>query len=92
MPYPPKKDRVDIDAVLSGLRFTEAPKLAYALVRLCVKYIKARQALGYPLNWAERMGVEMVMDDVKQEWHRRVVVPHHDAKKEENGDIFDDLA
>lgn len=88
MPYIPSQKRPWIDEHVSFLADNlESPgELNYAITRLLVRYLH-----GLGLSYTDASAALGVVSDVRDEFYRRVVAPYEDAKRYENGDVYDEL-
>ncbi len=84
MPYIKPERRAALDAYINtlGMGIGDAGELNYAITMLLHKYLGYTGVYYYTLN--EVMGV---LECVKQEFYRRVVVPYEEEKIKLNGDI-----
>ena len=90
MPYIPKSQRPQYNAVLALLRgnkdvFTCVGELNYLITKICNIYLKKKGISYTSLN--EVIGV---LECVKLELTRRKVVPYEKEKMETNGDVEDE--
>lgn len=87
MPYIDQKTRMDIDPVLNPLinklqlRGIEVGVLNYVITRIIACFL-------VKLSYAKLNNIIGVLECVKLELSRRVLAPHEDKKKEENGDVY----
>lgn len=84
MPYIKKYERLAFDKALKeiGPHTTTVGELNYCITVLIHEYVKAHGVSYSTMN--DCIGV---LDAVKMEFNRRVVVPYEDQKIEDNGDI-----
>lgn len=84
MPYIEKGQRTFVDAYLRQVEaisvLTEG-ELNYLLTRIV-------DAWARPLKYERIARVTGVLENVKQEFYRRVAVPYEDKKLRENGDVY----
>lgn len=87
MPYIDPAARSELDPDVGGYRWREpegAGELNYVITKLVVAYIERRGDVRY-----ERIAeVTGVLENVKQEFYRRVAAPYEDKKIVENGDTY----
>lgn len=85
MPYidPDKRARLDFDAMRGRIRPNDVGELNFVLTSICCNYLHDEGKTYEVLN--EIIGV---LECVKQEFYRRVVVPYEANKKELNGDVY----
>jgi len=96
MPYIEKKARVLYDGLLCALinmlrtkvysqgfykQDADIGHLNYCITKLITKAIE-------PKSYADMNEVIGVLESVKQEYYRRVVVPYENKKKKQNGDVL----
>ena len=84
MPYVKQELRNLLNPLIDQLMAGTPGEANYILTRFLLNYMKGRQKVDYALL-NEIMGI---LESVKQEFNRRVVVPYEDKKKEENGDVY----
>jgi hypothetical protein len=88
MPYIQEKARAQLDGVLHDDDFSRRPgdagELNYVLTRLCLQYIDNTGGVRYG-KLAEVTGV---LENVKQEFYRRLAAPYEDGKIAQNGDVY----
>lgn len=86
MPYIKVGRRIDLMpiAIRLGLEAVTEGELNYVITKTIMAYLAARHTSYKSLN--EVMGV---IECVKQEFYRRVVVPYEETKREENGDVYE---
>jgi len=84
MPYVKQNDRKRIDPFVEELfeKLTTKGDMNYAMTRLLHLYIQ-REGKRYK-NLNDAIGV---VECVKQEFYRKIVVPYEEEKIAENGDI-----
>lgn len=80
MPYIDASTRRQIDG---GVQARTAGQLNYQISSLCKKYLDF-----YGICYDHLNEVIGVLECVKQELYRRVVVPYEDKKIKENGDVY----
>lgn len=92
MPYikPPERQHLDYhiynlaQRIRDGKAAGAAPgQLNYAITGLVT------QVIGPELNYLAIALVTGILENVKQEFYRRVATPYEDAKSRENGDVYD---
>lgn len=86
MPYIKPKARQQIDPVLVEVRqFAESATLGelnYIITRIVMAHVG-------PCGDYERIAsVTGVLENVKQEFYRRLAAPYEDGKKEQHGDVY----
>lgn len=86
MPYIKKEKRLAIDEHIDKLAMLifEPGELNYAIITLCDRMID-RAGL---MNYAGLNSIIGVLESVKLEFYRRIVVPYENVKAWENGDVF----
>lgn len=84
MPYIRQDLRRELDPSLEcGDMVPDEPgELAYYITRVIQDYLPSEPR--YP-DYASVLGV---LETVKQEFYRRVVVPYEDNKRADNGDVY----
>ena len=60
-----------------------AGELAYVITRACLTYLEDAN-----LDYSSYAQVVGILETVKLELYRRMVVPYEDRKCQENGDVF----
>ncbi len=86
MPYIPKSTREKIAEALLPLydyfsnNVVSAGDLNFILTKIVL--------LKNPLNYKEYNELVGVLECVKQEFYRRVIVPYEELKKEKEGDVY----
>lgn len=83
-PYIPEESRKDFLRAHHWPQPITPAELAYIVATLCGRWFERQEDKG----WSTRMDVLKALDSVADEWRRRVVRPHEDAKRRENGSIF----
>ena len=84
MPYIPQEDRRYLDPYVPR-HFSSAGELNYFITKCVLHYIR-QSGLGVRYHMiATVMGV---LENVKQEFYRRVAVPYEESKKELHGDVY----
>lgn len=81
MPYIQNKERRL--ALLGGALPLTVGELDYALTVLCLQYIG-----DYPYTFERLNSIVGVLDNVKDEFRRRVLHPYENLKCAENGDVY----
>ena len=81
MPYIQNKERRL--ALLGGSLPLTVGELDYALTVLCLQYIGE-----YPYTFEKLNSIVGVLDNVKDEFRRRVLHPYENLKCAENGDVY----
>lgn len=81
MPYIANQERRL--ALLGGSLPLTVGELDYALTVLCLQYIGE-----YPYTFEKLNSIVGVLDNVKDEFRRRILHPYEDLKRVENGDVF----
>ena len=83
MPYINENSRYEIDESVEELiRAIGSPgKLNYAITRLILLYAPKP-------NYSEIATITGVLENVKQEYYRRLAAPYEDNKIKENGDVY----
>jgi hypothetical protein len=88
VPYIKQSQRELLDGILHdddfGRRPCDAGELNYVITRLCLQYVDNTGGVRYG-KLAEVTGV---LENVKQEFYRRLAAPYEDAKIAENGDVY----
>lgn len=56
--------------------------LNYSITRICTELV------GEKLNYKKVAVITGVLENVKQEFYRRMATPYEEEKKNENGDVF----
>ena len=82
MPYIKQGRRQE---VLDTKHPEDAGELNYLLTMFVLSYWFNRQ------NYQAIADITGVLENIKQEFYRRIAVPYEDMKKEHNGDVFDIL-
>lgn len=85
MPYIKHADRVVLDLLIDKIptRLT-AGQLNYVITKILMRREPRGSKHGYD-DYNLLMGV---LESVKQELYRRVIVPYENKKAQENGDVF----
>jgi len=85
MPYIKIEDRRRLNRLLEGFEdaIQEPGELTYVITIIIMKYLYER-----PRNFTVLNEIIGVLDNVKNEFYRRVVAPYEDQKIRENGDVF----
>ena len=83
MPYINENSRYEIDEIVEELiRSIGSPgKLNYAITRLILLYAPKP-------NYSDIATITGVLENVKQEYYRRLAAPYEDNKIKENGDVY----
>jgi len=90
MPYIDPSRRPEIEGKAYGLgnRCVEtAGELNFAITKVVLGFLERRAAAGH-ISYHALNEVVGVLECVKQELYRRVVVPYEEEKKEANGDVY----
>jgi hypothetical protein len=89
MPYIAQDQRQKIeDAVIALADEVESPgQLNFAITRLVLHYLTNVGSVSYT-RIAELTGV---LENVKQEFYRRVAAPYEDKKCAQHGDVYQEL-
>jgi len=83
MPYIPEDERAELDGACNFVNSNTSPgELNYVITMMLQRYVGHQH--GYTF-YNEVIGV---LECVKQEFYRRLVVPYEEKKKEENGDVY----
>ena len=87
MPYIAQSRRGELEPFIASLdkEITSAGELNYAITKLCLGYLVAN---GNPATYASLSAVAGVIQDVRDEFVRRMIVPYENRKREENGDVY----
>lgn len=97
MPYIRQNRRENIKTnCIYGINFFRIETLgdlAYAINSLCVEYLLGSRynCRGVDLNFSTLNDVPKVLDAVKHEYIRRIIVPYEEKKLKENGDVYGEL-
>lgn len=81
-PYIPKGRRDEILNKIDSLPQTPG-ELNYLITLLILSYLKL-----FPRSYCKYNEVIGVLECVKQEVYRRLIVPYEEKKRKENGDVF----
>lgn len=85
MPYIPKRQRNKLEPIIRPL-MEKAADLTKGEINYIITRLIARK---YHLSgYAEISEGASVLQDVRDEWVRRVIAPYEDKKCKENGDVF----
>ncbi len=90
MPYITAKERNDI-GILTELPNLETPgQLNYFLTTVIVEYLEEKRFKPdlQDNNYADYNEVIGVLECIKQEFYRRMVIPYENKKMEEHGDVY----
>ena len=84
MPYIPVGNRAPLEARIHELaeKIDTAGELNFAITYLCMRWLEETY------KYADVNEVIGVLECVKQEFYRRIVVPYEEKKKEEHGDVY----
>lgn len=85
MPYIPDSRRKEIGDFT--FTTTKPGELNYAITCLCLNYLGDIDPVD-DNTYSDYNEVIGVLECVKQELYRRLIVPYEDEKCEENGDVF----
>lgn len=91
MPYIKPHVRPRLDALAeSAARAIESPgELNYFITRMILFVLEQPgSAVRKPLGYGEIAEITGVLENVKQEFYRRVAEPYEDRKRKENGDVY----
>lgn len=87
MPYIPQAQRAALDVVAESAarEIKNAGQFNYLLTKLALVYTRLESPCYMTFN--EVIGT---LENVKQEYLRRIVAPYEDKKRNENGDVFNE--
>ena len=91
MPYITKERREKLEDqvfVDEGETPGNCGELNYLITKLISKYAYLR----LPMNYQAINDIVGALDGAKAEFQRRVVVPYENLKREENGDVYNDIS
>ena len=88
MPYIKQDRRMELNKnsqlEMIGLKCNSSGELNYVITMICKGYINKYGLIKY-----DRLSsVKGVLDDIKDEFYRRVMIPYEEMKKNENGDVY----
>ena len=85
MPYIKQDRRKDFkEAKLLGLKAENEGELNYIITSVILGYLAHRSMINYTLL----NSIKGVLDEVKDEFRRRIIVPYEENKRKENGDVY----
>lgn len=89
MPYIKQEERAQFDdAILDLAESCETVgQLNYIISKLCLAV-----AMNSPADYTSFNGIDGVLGLAQAEFRRRVIFPYEESKREENGDLFDDMS
>ena len=88
MPYvnPPDREKINSDLwdimAEPGAETWSSGELNYAITKILMKWV------GTDLTYGRIATATGILDNVKTEFYRRVVVPYEEKKRQENGDVY----
>ena len=93
MPYIKQEDRIQYDDFIDDLAIALETKnndilsghLNYVLFRLAG--LLAQGTSSNPGNYARLAVVRSALNEARDEFHRRIMIPYEDKKIKENGDV-----
>ena len=85
MPYIKQSERGWIDKHVEHWpgNLTSPGELNYAITKIVMEFLKPLD-----FNYTKIALVTGVLENVKQEFYRRVVKPYEQGKQQENGDVY----
>ena len=86
MPYIKPEDRKVFQELLRNFKYlttSDPGELNYLLTKICLWYLDTHHYSYKTMN--EVVGA---LECAKQEFYRKVVVPHEEIQKEKNGDVY----
>lgn len=91
MPYIKAVNRGAIERMVNALEETIVSEgdLNFAITKLLLAYLNWLTESCDQGGYAALNEVMGVLECVKQEFYRRVVVPYEETKREENGDVYE---
>jgi len=81
MPYIKEEDRNRVDV---GCPAEDAGELNYLITQLLLYYLIPRK-----FNYQGMNDCIGALESAKMEFYRRIVAPYEEAKRKENGDVYD---
>lgn len=87
MPYITKKRREVLESQLNdldALMWKNTGELNYVITSIINRYLPQKDTRHY-FNFNDVIGV---LECVKQEFYRRVVIPYEERQREVNGDVY----
>lgn len=85
MPYVGQEARKQLNV---GAVPKNAGQLNYVVTKACLRYLRNLEKPGRKISYQDYNDVIGALECAKQEIYRRMVAPHEDIKKTENGDVF----
>lgn len=92
MPYI-KKDwkRNLIDVTMSGLpHLANSGELNYCVTLLMLRFV-TENTPDFPTNYATANSAIGAVECAKLEFYRRLLTPHEEVKRAENGDVYEEV-
>jgi len=83
MPYIEQKRREELDSFLIAAPAVTSGELNYKITQILLDYLRVNGTRYQVFN-----DITGALDNAKQEFYRRVVVPYEDEKIKLNGDVY----
>jgi uncharacterized protein DUF6899 len=88
MPYLTQDDRLKFNRLLIelGEQLQTSGELNYCIARLTMEFLK--KIRGPQVTYHDLSRIHGVLQDVANEYYRKVMAPYEDNKEKENGEVF----